>query len=49
MALLGVTIGTLFPFFSILLGVPAVYMLRPTFFLACLVAGLLLAAGSPQD
>ncbi len=46
MALLGVTIGTLFPFFSVLLGVPAVHTLRPTFFLACLAAGLLLAAGN---
>jgi diguanylate cyclase (GGDEF)-like protein/PAS domain S-box-containing protein len=46
MALLGVAIGTLFPFFSILLGVPAVHMLKPTFFVACLIAGLLLAAGN---
>jgi diguanylate cyclase (GGDEF)-like protein/PAS domain S-box-containing protein len=46
MVLLGVTIGTLFPFFSVLLGVPAVHTLRPTFFLACLGAGLLLAAGN---
>jgi diguanylate cyclase (GGDEF)-like protein/PAS domain S-box-containing protein len=46
MAVLGVTIGTLFPFFCILLGVPAVHMLKPTFFLACVLAGLLLAAGN---
>jgi diguanylate cyclase (GGDEF)-like protein/PAS domain S-box-containing protein len=46
MALLGVAIGTLFPFFSVLLGVPGVHMLKPTFFVACLIAGLLLAAGN---
>jgi diguanylate cyclase (GGDEF)-like protein/PAS domain S-box-containing protein len=46
MALLGMVIGVVFPFFSILLGVPAVHVLSPLFFIACLIAGLLLAAGN---
>jgi diguanylate cyclase (GGDEF)-like protein/PAS domain S-box-containing protein len=46
MALLGVIIGIIFPFFSVLLGVPAVHVLSPLFFIACLIAGLLLAASN---
>lgn len=41
---LGVVVGLVFPFFCTLLGVPKEIVFRPLFFLACVVAGLLLAA-----
>lgn len=40
---LGVAVGVIFPFFSLLLGVPSEIALRPIYFLACIVAGVILA------
>lgn len=42
MVCLGVAVGLVFPFFSLLLGVPREIALRPTFFLACIFAGVIL-------
>lgn len=44
MILLGVSVGIVFPFFSVLFGVPKAIAFRPLFFSACIVAGILLAA-----
>ena len=41
---LGVAIGLAFPFVMIVLGVPSRFTLRPQFFVACIVAGTVLAA-----
>ncbi len=43
---LGAAIGLAFPLFAVLLGVPAVHVLRPRFWAACLLAGFVLAAGN---
>ncbi len=43
MASLGLAIGIVFPFFALLLGVPATYALAPRCWARCLAAGLLLA------
>ena len=40
---LGVAVGLIFPFFSLLLGVPSEIALRPIYFLACIIAGVILA------
>jgi diguanylate cyclase (GGDEF)-like protein len=40
---LGVIVGLVFPFFCTLLGFPKEIVFRPLFFLACVVAGILLA------
>ena len=44
MAGFGLLIGLLFPFVIVLLGVPSQYALRPVFFLATIIAGLIVAA-----
>ncbi len=46
MLALGVGIGLVFPFVVIPLGVPSRLTLRPTFFVACVMAGILLAAAN---
>ena len=43
MVLLGIGIGLAFPFFCLALGVPSQVALTPTFFLSCIVAGILLS------
>ncbi|MBN2558963.1 MAG: GGDEF domain-containing protein [Clostridia bacterium] len=42
MVALGVAIGLLFPFFSLLLGVPRDVIFKPLFFISCILAGILL-------
>jgi diguanylate cyclase (GGDEF)-like protein len=42
MVALGVLIGLIFPFFSLLLGVSKEIAIRPTYFFACIIAGILL-------
>ncbi|MFQ1003527.1 diguanylate cyclase domain-containing protein [Modestobacter sp. SSW1-42] len=46
MAVLGLAVGAVFPFFAVLLGVPAVYAGTPDFRAACLAAGLVLGAAN---
>lgn len=44
MIFLGVAVGLVFPFFSVLLGVPKATAFKALFFGACVVAGVILAA-----
>jgi len=44
MILLGVLVGIVFPFFSVLIGVPRELAMQPYFFAACVAAGIVLAA-----
>src|SRR3712207_246109 len=46
MALLGLTVGTVFPVFAVFLGVPSEYATTPTFRAACLAAGLVLGGAN---
>ena len=46
MAVLGLAVGAVFPFFAELLGVPTVYAGTPDFRVACLAAGLVLGAAN---
>ena len=46
MAVLGLVVGAVFPFFAELLGVPHVYAGTPVFRAACLAAGLVLGAAN---
>ena len=46
MLALGVVIGLAFPFVMILLGVPGRLTLKPRFFVACVLAGIVLAAAN---
>lgn len=41
---LGVLIGAMFPFFCIILGVPKEITLTPVYFIACILAGIILGA-----
>lgn len=43
MVALGVLVGLVFPFFSLLLGVSTKIAMRPTYFIACIFAGVILA------
>jgi two-component system cell cycle response regulator len=40
----GMSIGLIFPIFSILLGIPTHYVLTPLFFFACVIAGIIVGA-----
>ncbi len=40
----GVFIGILFPFFSLVLGIPSVYVMKPLFITLCIVAGVFVGA-----
>jgi diguanylate cyclase (GGDEF)-like protein len=42
MVTLGIIVGLIFPFFSLLLGVPEKIALRPAYFFACILAGVIL-------
>jgi diguanylate cyclase (GGDEF)-like protein len=44
MILLGILVAVAFPFFVTMFGVPAAIAFRPVFFIACMAAGILLAA-----
>jgi len=44
MILLGIVIGIVFPFFCLILGVPGEIVLNPSFFIACMLAGVILAS-----
>ena len=46
MALLGLAVGAVFPFFAALLGVPTRYAADPVFQAACLGAGLVLGGAN---
>lgn len=43
MVILGVIVGLVFPFLSLLLGVPEDVAIQPTYFIACIIAGVVLA------
>lgn len=40
----GVIIGIIFPFFSLILGIPASYVLKPIFIISCILAGVFVGA-----
>jgi two-component system cell cycle response regulator len=44
MILFGMSIGIVFPPFSMMLGIPSGYVLTPVFFIACILAGIIVGA-----
>ncbi len=41
---LGLMIGIIFPFFALWMGIPRNFVMTPWFFLACIVAGIIVGA-----